>query len=65
MSRAQARETLGLAAYDTPLKAGLEDLRVAEVRLLEVEKNEEEQKRIKLVIKAIDILLKLGDYDIE
>ena len=26
---------------------------------------EEEQKRIKLVIKAIDILLKLGDYDIE
>lgn len=64
MSRAQARETLGLAAYDTPLKAGLEDLKVAEIRLLEVTHNEEEQKTCRLWIKAIDTLLKLGDYDV-
>lgn len=65
MSREKARETLGLAVFDTPLKEGLENLRVAEVRLLEVTKDEEEQKRIKSVIKAIDTLLKLGDYDEE
>lgn len=64
MSRAQARETLGLAVFDTPLKSGLEDLKVAEIRLLEVTKNEDEQKLIKTWIKAIDTLLKLGDYDV-
>ena len=65
MSGAKARETLGLAVYDTPLKAGLEGFKAAEVKLLEVTKDEEEQKRIKLYIKAIDTLLKLGDYDVE
>ena len=64
MTRTQARETLGLAVYDTPLKAGLEDLKVAEIRLLEVTHNEEEQKICRLWIKAIDTLLKLGDYEL-
>lgn len=65
MSKELARETLGLAEYDTPLKKGLEDYKVAEMRLLEVTKDEEERKRIKTCIKAINTLLKLGDFEEE
>ena len=62
MSRAEARETLGITALDEVCKDGLEDLKQAEVRLLEYTKDQEEQIRIKTTIKAINTLLKLKDY---
>lgn len=62
MSRAEARETLGITALDEVCKDGLESLKQAEVRLLEYTKDQSEQSRIKITIKAINTLLKLKDY---
>lgn len=64
MTLAEARQVLGLFPTDEVEKEGLEELRVAEVRLLEVTRNEEEQKACKLWIKAIDTMLKFQDYAI-
>ena len=62
MSKAEAREVLGITTLDEVCKAGLEDLKQCEVRLLEYTKDQEEQIRIKTTIKAISTLLKLKDY---
>lgn len=62
MTLAEARQVLGLFPTDEVEKKGLEELRVAEVRLLEVTRNEEEQQSCKLWIKAIDTMLKFQDY---
>lgn len=62
MSRQEAREVLGIEEFDEVLKAGLEDLKYCEQRLLEYTKDKSEQQRIKQWIKAINTLLKLKDY---
>ena len=62
MSRQEAREVLGIEEMDEVLKAGLEDLRYCELRLLEYTKDKNEQQRIKQWVKAINTLLKLKDY---
>lgn len=64
MTLQEARQVLGLFPTDEVEKQGLEDLRTAEVRLLEVTSNEVEQQSCKLWIKAIDTMLKFRDYAI-
>ena len=64
MTLAEARQVLGLFPTDEVEKEGLEELRVAEVRLLEVTHNEAEQQSCRLWIKAIDTMLKFRDYTI-
>jgi len=65
MSRAEAREVLGITELDEVLKEGLESLRDCEQRLLEYTKDQQEKARIKEVIKACNTLLKLKAYDAE
>lgn len=62
MSVKKAREVLGLNQTDVCLKEGLESLKECELQLLERTLDKEEQKRIKLWVKAIDVLLEAEDY---
>lgn len=62
MSVKKAREILGLNQTDVCLKEGLESLKECELQLLERTLDKVEKNRIKLWVKAIDVLLEAEDY---
>lgn len=62
MNVKKAREILGLRQTDVCLKEGLDSLKECELQLLERTLDKSEKIRIKLWVKAIDILLEAEDY---
>ena len=67
MGKTEAREVLGITAMDEVLKSGLENYKESLIKLLEVtnKNDKEERARIRLNIKAINILLREKAYDAE
>lgn len=62
MNVKKAREILGLRQIDVCLKEGLESLKECELQLFERTLDKSEKTRIKLWVKAIDVLLEAEDY---
>lgn len=62
MSTQEARKVLGLNQTDVCLKEGLESLKECELQLYKRTLDKEEQRRIKLLVEAIDVLLEAEDY---
>ena len=63
MSKATAKEVLGITEFDEVLKSGLENYKDALIKMLElVKEDKEERARIRLNIKAINILLRDHEY---
>lgn len=62
MTNEEARKVLGLRSTDKCIKSGLESLKECELQLLHRTLDKTEQERIKLWVKAIDVLLESGDW---